>query len=80
MEQPDVIRRELIGNDLPKKAFKVLNKCDRLVVYYQQHRPEVKEISLFPRDYRELAKTLQEAKLDIRNVTYRGFGLKRAEV
>ena len=78
--EPSLIRRDLSAAKLPKKAFAILRKCDRVIGYYQMHRPEQREVSLFPNDYRDLAKLLREAKLDIDTATYRGYGLKRASV
>lgn len=75
-----LIRREIDTLKLPKKAISILHRCDRLISHYTRAGSEVRDIALYPDDYRYLSERLEANEQNIADVTYRGFGLRKAAV
>ena len=75
----DLIRREIETNKLPKKVINILDKCDRLINFYNQAGSLVTEIALYEKDFKSLDEALKKEKQGIADHVYRGYGFKRIQ-
>ena len=76
---PNLIKREIDRNGLPKTALNILTQCDKLINHYITNGKPVHSIALSAKDYKRLAEALKKKDQNIADRVYQGFAFRNIE-